>query len=110
MFRLEAELRTRFRDPTFCERIQYPLTRQKIHENAIEDILDGTVYSNLPQQDRQYGKLHSLGSADGIKVFKSSTEQLWVVMLEILELPPQIRFAPRPLITTKDKTVSQQVF
>ena len=88
MYKLEADLCTRFRDQRFCEAIHHPMVRVKKNEDAYEDIYDGTVYP----PDLQYGQLHALGSSDGIKVFKTTLEELWLVMLVILELPPEIRF------------------
>jgi hypothetical protein len=90
MFKLEPELRTRFQDQRFCEDISHPFERIKMDDDAWEDIYDGSVYPNQVQ----YGQLHCLGSSDGIRVFKTTVEELWLVMLVILELPPQIRFVP----------------
>ena len=87
MYNLEADLRTRFRDQKFCDAIRHPFVRVKQDPNAIEDTLDGTVYP----QNTQYGQLHTLGSSDGIRVFKTTVEELWLVMLEIFELPPEVR-------------------
>ena len=87
MFNLEAELRTRCKDPQFWEQIQHPITRTRPEHGEIEDIYDGTLYPKEPQ----LGQLHSLSSTDGIKVFKTNNSDLWVVMLVILELPPSIR-------------------
>lgn len=87
MFNLEAELRTRFRNQKFCDSIRHPLVRVKQNENAIEDVYDGSAYPH----DTQYAQLHALGSSDGIWVFKTTVEELWLVMLTILELPPEIR-------------------
>jgi len=88
MFNLQADLLTRFRDPEFCEAIRYPFIRVKRNEDAYEDIYDGSIYP----EETQYGQLHTLGSTDGIKVFKTTMEELWLVMLVLLELPPEIRF------------------
>ena len=88
MFNLKAELTTRFLSPEFCQAIAYPFTRVKFDDEAIEDVYDGSIYPD----DLQLGQLHGLGSSDGIRVFKTSVNELWLVMLVILELPPSIRF------------------
>ena len=86
MFNLEAELRTRFRDQRFCEAIRHPLIRVKRNQQAYEDVYDGSVYPN----DTQYGQLHTLGSTDGIRVFKTTVEELWLVMMVVPQ--PNFRF------------------
>jgi len=91
MFNLEAELRTRLRDQKFCEAIRHPLIRVKRNLDAYEDVYDGSVYPN----GTQYGQLHTLGSTDGIRVFKTTVEELWLVMMVVLELPPEIRLVDR---------------
>ena len=88
MFSLEMELKTRCRDPIFWERIQHPFQRQKINEAAIEDVYDGAIYP----VGLQPGELNAFGSTDGIKIFKTNHNDLWLVMLVILELPPSIRY------------------
>jgi len=96
MYNLEAELRTRFRDQKFCEAINHPFVRVKHNADAFEDIYDGAVYP----QGTQYAQLHALGSSDGIRVFKSTVEEAWLVMAVILELPPEIRFCSTHSIST----------
>jgi len=87
MFNLEVELRTRCLDPLFWNSVQHPFNRVKADPNAIEDIYDGQLYP----QNTVPGQLHALSSTDGIKVFKTNNNDLWVVMLVILELPPSVR-------------------
>ena len=87
-FNIEAELRTRCRDAAFWNAVQLPLHRVRLENGVVKDIYDGTIYP----EGLQAGQLTSLGSADGITIFKSTKNNLWLVMLAILELPPHLRY------------------
>jgi len=53
----------------------------------VEDVYDGTIYP----KPAVAGKFNSFGSTDGIRIFKSAEDDLWLIMLVILELPPSMR-------------------
>jgi len=94
VFKLEAELRARCADPRFWQAIRHPLDRVQPAAGVIEDVYDGTLYP----QHTEHGQLHCLGSADGIRVFKSARKELWLVMVVLLELPPSIRYKQENLL------------
>ena len=88
MFSLEQELKTRVKDPRFWDLIHHPYVRVKKKDDAIEDVYDGTLYP----ENLALGDFTTLGSSDGIKIFKTNKSDLWVVMLVLLELPPSVRY------------------
>lgn len=80
-------------DEKFLKAIRYPFTRVKIHEENIEDILDGSEYKRFDFL-KNYGNISFIFfNSDGLSVFKSGNQQLWPIYAVINELPPDIRYS-----------------
>jgi len=96
VFDPRAELKTRYLDPRFWGAIQSKFHRE-VEEGVISDIYDGTLYQSHPELDVP-GNISAIASTDGIKIFKSNNQQLWMIMMVINELPPQVRFKEQNMI------------
>jgi len=83
-------------DPRFWGAIQSKFHRE-VEEGVISDIYDGTLYQSHPELDVP-GNISAIASTDGIKIFKSNNQQLWMIMMVINELPPQVRCPLNDLI------------
>ena len=77
-------------DPEFSHQLEYRFYREKKH-GFLTDIYDGEEYCKYAKFfESQYNVSFSL-NFDGAPKFKSSSMQIWPIMLHINELPPHVR-------------------
>ena len=77
-------------DPEFTHLIEYRFRRVK-QFGVLSDIYDGEEYGKHSEFfDSPYNVSFAL-NFDGAPKFKSSSVQVWPVMLSLNELPPHIR-------------------
>ena len=95
------QLSTFFKRPGFLKDIQHRFKRRKTCPNAIEDIYDGNLYSELFKNNGMLSYPNNISfmlNTDGVPVFKSSNFQLWPLYLVINELEPSKRFLNENII------------
>ncbi|XP_034241780.1 uncharacterized protein LOC117645631 [Thrips palmi] len=85
----------------FYEKLQYRFNRRKINNDNIEDIYDGALYQ---EHFLEGGFLSSpdnvsfLGYTDGVRVFSTSSTEVWPIYFQIDELPYKDRVQKQNVI------------
>lgn len=93
---LIQQLEALFSREEFFTNFNHSKNRTKLNPLNIEDIYDGRLYQELIAKGF-FSKEGSLNftmilNADGVPVFHSNNKSLWPVFLNVLELPPSLRF------------------
>ena len=75
--------------------LEYPYTRIKRHNDAIEDVYDGSEYRRLSREGQFLWRgNHNYSLAiwtDGVSPVSTANVSIWPVFVQILELSPRAR-------------------
>ena len=77
-------------DPEFAPLLEYRFCREQ-EFGILSDIYDGDEYENHSEFFESHYNVSFSLNFDGAPKFKSSSVQVWPVMLYLNELPPHIR-------------------
>lgn len=76
--------------PGFVEKLNSRFHREKISNENLEDIYDGSVYKKYARINGFLSKIWNMSftwNTDGISIFRSSKLSIWPFFLQINELP-----------------------
>lgn len=92
---LRSQLQALLAKPGMARDLQYPYTRIKRHENAIEDVYDGSEYQRLTQEGAFLSRGNNNYSlalwTDGVSPVSTSNVGIWPVFIQVLELSARAR-------------------
>ena len=78
--------------PGIARFLGYREQRHKHRENNLEDIFDGVLYRELQENGTIGPSDYTIVfNTDGFKLFKHRTLSVWVLLVRLNELPPNLR-------------------
>ncbi|OXU17497.1 hypothetical protein TSAR_009399, partial [Trichomalopsis sarcophagae] len=83
-----------FEDPIIINAVEERFYRNKVNENALEDIFDGKIYKNYSKNPNLLGNPYNFSytfSMDGCKSSDSSKVTIWPIYMMIHEFPYFLR-------------------
>lgn len=93
------QLNSMFKRPDFFTNLLHRFNREKINDNNLEDIYDGSAYQELFADFLSNpNNISLMWNTDGVPLFKSSKFSIWPFYLAINELPYYLRLRPQNVI------------
>lgn len=91
---LKKQLEKFLTTPGILHLLNYRHRREHFNENGLEDIFDGEVYQELIRQGLLSDDLNNFTfvfNTDGFSLFKNHSLNIWVLLVRLNELPPNLR-------------------
>eukprot|EP00734_Pompholyxophrys_sp_LG126_P000211 Pompholyxophrys_sp_v1_NODE_50_length_3002_cov_18.682728.p1 type:complete len:838 gc:universal NODE_50_length_3002_cov_18.682728:311-2824(+) len=92
IFHLKDILQQKFLNPSFQQQRQYKNNRNKIHDENIEDVMDGQKWA---ESTERYGDQRSIViglSLDGVPIYNSTKRTIWPIWMVYYDIPPTERY------------------
>lgn len=91
---IKRQIKSLLETPNIWRHLQYKNERQKLNENAYEDVLDGDGYRALEEIENGLRNPINFSfqiNTDGFSSSRSSNSQVYPILIRINELPPNLR-------------------